>query len=83
MREADLEHHLANPNDKDSAKEAAKPQAKTPSKAGAQPQGKAPAPSEDEADEPPTRELASKKDYQLRQALNHLKGLPLDESHQQ
>ena len=83
LREADLEHHLANPNDKDSAKEAAKPQAKTPSKAGAQPQGKAPAPSEDEADEPPTRELASKKDYQLRQALNHLKGLPLDESHQQ
>ena len=31
----------------------------------------------DEAAEPPSRELASKKDYQLNQALNLLKGLQI------
>ena len=49
------------------------------------PQSKAPAkpknsPGKDEGDEPPeppSRELASKKDYQLNQALNLLKGLQI------
>ena len=31
----------------------------------------------DESNEPPSRELASKKDYQLNQALNLLKGLQI------
>ena len=80
LREADLEHHLTNPSEKDEAKAATKPSpGKTPAKPAAQPQGKATTPTEDEATEPPSRELASKKDYQLRQALNHLKGLPLSE----
>jgi len=74
LREADLENHLE--NGKDDGKEAAtpvKPQTKTPTKPKT-------APSKDEGDEgsePPTRELASKKDYQLNQALNLLKGLQI------
>lgn len=73
LREADLENHLE--NDKDESKEAAavKPQANTPAKP------KTP-PGKDEDDggfEPPGRELASKKDYQLNQAINLLKGLQI------
>ncbi|MDR2614394.1 MAG: S41 family peptidase [Candidatus Accumulibacter sp.] len=84
LREADLENHLddggnggsgandAN-EDKDKDKEAAsaKPQTKAPAKPRT-------APGKDEDDqgfEPPGRELASKKDYQLNQAINLLKGL--------
>ena len=73
LREADLENHLGN-GDKDAAAATpAKPQSKAPAKAKA-------SPGKDEGDEPvepPTRELASKKDYQLNQALNLLKGLQI------
>ena len=74
LREADLENHLENGN-KDAATPAApiKSQGKTPAKAKASP-GKDEG---DEAAEPPTRELASKKDYQLNQALGLLKGLQI------
>jgi carboxyl-terminal processing protease len=77
LREVDLENHLEN-SSKDSgasgtASTPAKPQSKTPAKSKA-------TPGKDESDEPvepPTRELASKKDYQLGQALNLLKGLQI------
>jgi carboxyl-terminal processing protease len=83
LREADLERHLSND------KEAAAPVKDTPAvkpqsnKAPAKP--KASNGSKDEADEaaePPSRELASKKDYQLGQALNLLKGLQIMQSRQ-
>jgi len=72
LHEADLENHLLNNKDgeKDTAA-SAKPQSKAPAKAKASPtEGEEPA-------DPPTRELASKKDYQLGQALNLLKGLQI------
>ena len=74
LREADLENHLE--NNKDKEKDAATP-VKPQSKAPAKPKS---SPGKDEGDEPlePTsRELASKKDYQLNQALNLLKGLQI------
>lgn len=72
LREADLEHHLD--NDKESGKEATSPS--KPSVGKAPGKSKTPAPKDDdEAQEPPSRELASKNDYQLNQALNLLKGL--------
>lgn len=75
LREADLDRHLS--NDKEAgapAKETppAKPQAKAPTKPKAGSKEEA-----DDAAEPPSRELASKKDYQLNQALNLLKGLQI------
>ncbi len=74
LREADLENHLEN-GSKDAAAPAVplKPQSKAPAKTKAAP-GKDDG---DEAAEPPTRELASKKDYQLNQALGLLKGLQI------
>ena len=78
LREADLENHLE--NNKDSGKEAApaaKPQSKSPT---SKPKSTAPGKEEEEASEPPLRELASKKDYQLNQALNLLKGLQIMQS---
>ena len=73
LREADLDHHLENSKEKDAATPV-KPQTKAPAK----PQNKAPSKDEsDEPNEPPSRELASKKDYQLNQALNLLKGLQI------
>ncbi len=83
LREADLEHHLE--NGKEPAREN-----KEPSLAPAKPQSKAPAAKpkapardeEDEAVELPLRELASKKDYQLNQALNLLKGLQIMQGNQ-
>ena len=78
LREADLENHLE--NNKDSGKEAApaaKPQSKSPS---SKPKSTAPGKDEEEASEPPLRELVSKKDYQLNQALNLLKGLQIMQS---
>jgi carboxyl-terminal processing protease len=73
LREADLDRHLS--NDKDPSAQAkevpVKPQSKAPAKAkNAKEDG-------DEPAEPPSRELASKKDYQLGQALNLLKGLQI------
>ena len=78
LREADLENHLE--NNKDSGKEAApaaKPQSKSPT---SKPKSTAPGKDEEDASEPPLRELASKKDYQLNQALNLLKGLQIMQS---
>lgn len=74
LREADLENHLE--DKKDEGKESAapiKPQTKAPAKPKT-------SPSKDESEEsaePPSRELASKNDYQLNQALNLLKGLQI------
>jgi len=67
LREADLSHHLANPNDSaaDSAPAAAKP-AKSKAKE-----------KEDEGTEGPKFEFAGKGDYQFEQAMNLLKGLPV------
>ena len=67
LREADLENHLE--NDRDDGKESAG--ARTPAKP------KATRDEDDSGFEPPGRELASKKDYQLNQALNLLKGLQI------
>ena len=75
LREADLEHHLENSSKDDKDNTAVKPQS---SKSPASKQKPAtPSKDEDEPTEPPTRELASKKDYQLNQALNLLKGLQI------
>lgn len=72
LREADLEKHLENNSDKETTQPV-----KTQSKAPAKPKN-APAKEEvDEPSEPPSRELASKKDYQFNQALNLLKGLQI------
>ncbi|SDI18169.1 S41 family peptidase [Propionivibrio dicarboxylicus] len=77
LREADLEHHLENDRDpgSDKAAPAAKPQSKAPG--AAKPKGASPAKDDDDSGEPPMREIASKKDYQLNQALNLLKGLQI------
>ena len=84
LREADLEHHLENGKEGKEGKESkeapapVKPQSKAPA---AKPKPAAPAKDEDEAaEELPMRELASKKDYQLNQALNLLKGLQIMQS---
>ncbi|GHU35045.1 peptidase S41 [Betaproteobacteria bacterium] len=77
LREADLTNHLENNKDGNSDKEAAPAQPKLQTKAPAKPKT---APGKDEEDggfEPPGRELASKKDYQLNQAINLLKGLQI------
>ena len=75
LREADLEHHLENSSKDDKDNTAVKPQS---SKSPASKQKPAtPSKDEDEPTEPPTPELASKKDYQLNQALNLLKGLQI------
>jgi carboxyl-terminal processing protease len=73
LREADLEHHLENGNKDKEVVTTTKPQ----SKATAKPKASAPKDEDDEASEPPSRELASKKDYQLGQAMNLLKGLQI------
>lgn len=76
LREADLEKHLENNTDKEVATPAVKPQTKAPAKSKATTGNGKDESAEDPAD-PPTRELASKKDYQLGQALNLLKGLQI------
>jgi len=83
IREADLDRHLINDREKETAKEPTKepvkpeaksetkPPNKTPSKPGKEKGGK-----EDGEDEMPQRlEYASKADYQFQQAINLLKGL--------
>jgi len=83
LREANLDHHLENNTDAD--KDATPLPAK---EAPVKPTGKAPVPSkpknnapkDDGGEESPglrSRELASKKDYQLNQALNLLKGMQI------
>lgn len=74
LREADLENHLE--NNKDDGKESTVP-VKPQSKAPAKPKTSPPKDEGDESPEPPTRELASKSDYQLNQAINLLKGLQI------
>ena len=77
LHEADLEKHLENPIDKDAGTTN-----KGASKAPAVKPKNAPKEEADESNEPPSRELASKKDYQLNQALNLLKGLQIISSKQ-
>ena len=79
LREADLENHLE--NGKEDGKESkepapAKPQTKAPTKSKPAPD-KEGSKEDDDSFEPLGRELASKKDYQLNQALNLLKGLQI------
>ncbi len=83
LREADLERHLS--NDKEAAtpaKDAPAPAVKPQSKAPVKPKGGNGKDEVDEPAEPPSRELASKKDYQLGQALNLLKGLQIMQARQ-
>nr|WP_308417284.1 S41 family peptidase [Chitinibacter sp. ZOR0017] len=68
LREADLGRHLDNPTDKDAGKATPSPAAAP--KATPKPAAKAASSSESEEN---PRELASKSDYQLQQALNVLK----------
>ena len=73
LREADLGNHLENNKEKETPTPPPKPQSKAPANKAKDAQN-----ATDEGDEnkqAPTRELASKKDYQLNQALNLLKGL--------
>ena len=79
LREADLENHLENgKEDSKESKEPAptKPQTKAPAKPKTSPD-KESNKEDDDSFEPLGRELASKKDYQLNQALNLLKGLQI------
>jgi carboxyl-terminal processing protease len=71
LREADLEHHLSNDKPSDSAGASEKPArpASTP-----KPQSK---PKEGDNGKVEVPEFGSKNDFQLNQALNHLKGLPV------
>jgi carboxyl-terminal processing protease len=73
LREADLGNHLENQDKEAVTPPTAKPQTKAPAK----PKSTAPAGETEEPLEPPSRELASKSDYQLNQALNLLKGLQI------
>jgi carboxyl-terminal processing protease len=73
LREADLGNHLENPDKEGATPPVAKPQTKAPTK----PKSPVPAGETEEPLEPPSRELASKSDYQLNQALNLLKGLQI------
>lgn len=77
LREANLDRHLANDKDGAATKEQPKPQALKPA---AKPQNGG----KDDADEneSPLRELASKNDFVLNQALNLLKGLQIMQTRQ-
>ena len=68
LREADLQNHLENGNKDKETKTPAQPQTKSSTK---------PKDDGDASPEPAPRELASKSDYQLNQALNLLKGLQI------
>jgi carboxyl-terminal processing protease len=73
LREADLENHLENGTEaKEPPAAAVKPQTKA---APAKPKATPGKDETEDLDEAPNRELASKKDYQLGQAINLLKGL--------
>lgn len=82
LREADLEHHLSNDKEKDAAAPAKETPVKPQSKAPVKPKTGNGKDSTDETAEPPSRELASKSDYQLGQALNLLKGLQIMQNRQ-
>ncbi len=70
LREADLQRHLSNGKEKEDADKAAAEKA-----AAAKAKPAAPVPAEDPAKKP--IELGSKDDFQLAQALAHLKGEPV------
>ena len=77
LREANLEHHLDNDKDGGTTVKESPPKPAKPAPAPAKPKSSAPKEEADEAAELPSRELASKKDYQLNQALNLLKGMQI------
>ena len=79
LREADLENHLENGKEDDKDTTPVKPQTKAPAKpkAAQEKDANKDGKDNDENFEPLGRELASKKDYQLNQALNLLKGLQI------
>jgi len=77
LREANLEHHLDHDKDGGTAVKESPPKPAKPAPAPAKPKSSAPKEEADEAAELPSRELASKKDYQLNQALNLLKGMQI------
>jgi len=78
LREANLEHHLD--NNKDTSPAVKDSPTKPPKVAPVKPKGSAPKEDGDESSEIPSGELASKKDYQLNQALNLLKGMQIMQS---
>lgn len=80
LREADLERHLD--NDREAPGAAKEIPAKPQSKAPVKPKTNNGKDGGDEPAEPPSRELASKSDYQLGQALNLLKGLQIMQNRQ-
>ena len=71
LREADLDHHLSNGNNKGEPEAPAKPVI-TPKAA---PKTKDDKNKDDDSDKPKITEFGSKNDYQLNQALNLLKGM--------
>ncbi|HMW16565.1 MAG TPA: S41 family peptidase [Accumulibacter sp.] len=78
LREANLEHHLDASTKEPAAPSKEPTTAKPPaSKPVVKPKPGTPKDEGDEANELPTRELASKKDHQLTQALNLLKGMQI------
>ncbi|MFM9981932.1 MAG: S41 family peptidase [Burkholderiales bacterium] len=72
LREADLQRHLSNGKDKEAAEKETAEKAAAAAKARAA----TPAPADEAAKKPPV-ELGSKDDFQLMQALAHLKGEPV------
>jgi carboxyl-terminal processing protease len=79
LREANLDHHLD--NNKDPTPAVKEAPAKPPSKAApVKPKSGATKEEPEETSEIPSREIASKKDYQLNQALNLLKGMQIMQS---
>ena len=74
MREADLTRHLINPRDKQAVEKAERDAAAAADRAAAAAKAK-PSTPDDPARKP--IELGSKEDFQLMQALAHLKGEPV------
>jgi len=77
IREADLERHLENDKEKAAPESTRETPAKPQGKPAAKPRAGNGKEEGEEAAEPPSRELAAKSDYQLRQAINLLKGLQI------
>jgi carboxyl-terminal processing protease len=82
LREANLDHHLDASKDPASQVKEAPAKSSPVGKAPVKPKGAAVGAAKDDPDESegPSRELASKKDYQLTQALNLLKGMQIMQS---
>ncbi|MGA8054131.1 MAG: S41 family peptidase [Burkholderiales bacterium] len=78
VREADLQRHLSNDREKDDPKAVEQ----QPVESKSEPQSRADEPEKDQKDQKDTKdqkpiELGSPDDFQLKQAINHLKGLPV------